>query len=154
MLNQCSCIQCDFCKATGRPGSLKGGCCGQKTVRLTIKERMFGQEAVDDEDCCLESWCLQNCFGAKCADQCCGGVCGEGCYFSMCNPCGVNCCSMNTMYISTNDPEGLLKLIGEKTGKKSKTGRTTISETKDGDGAAKRAVMGTALIVGAYAPEL
>jgi len=116
LMNQCSCCQCSFC---GPTGSLEGGCCGQKTVRLTVNERMFGHEANDDDsDCCLENCCLKNCFGQKCADDCMGGACGEGCCFAMCfNPCGVNCCAMNTMYISTNDPSGLINLLNQKTGK-------------------------------------
>jgi len=113
LLNQCSCFEMACC---GPAGTLSGGCCAQRTIRLTIKERMFAQDAADGEGCCLEEFCLKKCFGTACAENCLGGVCGEGCCFSMCNPCGVNCCSMNTMYISTNDPEGLLKLIGDKTG--------------------------------------
>ena len=94
---------------------MDGGCCGQKTVRLTVNERMFGHEAGDDADCCLESCCLENCFGAVCEEQCMGRAKGEGCCFAVCfNPCGVNCCAMNTMYISTNDPQGLVNLLNQK----------------------------------------
>merc|ERR1719273_1527663 len=75
-------------------------------------------EESPERDCCLEGCCLRNCFGAKCSEQCLGGVCGEGCIFSMCfNPCGVNCMTMNTMYISTNDPQGLISLLNNKTNK-------------------------------------
>lgn len=120
ILNQCSFLQLSCC---GPAGTLKGGCCGHKTVRLTIDDRMFGHNAADDDtDCCLENCCLKNCFGAKCAGECAGGVCGEGCIFSKCfNPCGANCCSMNTMYISTNDAEGLIALLDSKSTKKGKT---------------------------------
>jgi len=115
VLNQCSCCQCACC---GPAGSLQGDCCGQRTIRLTVKERMFGHQAFDDEDCCLENLCLRNCLGRRCADECMGGVCGEGCCFATCfNPCGANCVSMNTMYISTNDPEGLIHLLESKTDK-------------------------------------
>jgi len=114
-MNQCSCCQCACC---GPAGSVRGGVkgfCGQTTVRLSINERNMGHGAAEDGDCCLEGCCLRNCFGAKCSEQCLGGVCGQGCIFSMCfNPCGVNCMTMNTMYISTNDPQGLVDLLNRK----------------------------------------
>ena len=90
---------------------MPGGCCTQRTVRLTVNERMFGHDAVDDTDCCLESCCLNNCFGEVCIDR------GEGCCFQPCfNPCHANCCSLNTMYLSTNDPQGLVNLLNQKCG--------------------------------------
>jgi len=113
LMNQCSCTQMDCCGSNMLVGG--AGCCSQRTVRLTIKERNFGHEAVDGDECCLEKCCLERCFGATCSQDCFGGPCGEGCCFSCCNPCGVNCCSMNTMYISTNDPEGLIDLLKNKT---------------------------------------
>ena len=106
IMNQCSCCQCSFC---GPAGSMVGGCCSQKTVRLTINERMFAQHSLDDADCCLEKCCLSNCFGEVCVQR------GMGCCFQpCCNPCQVNCCAMNTMYISTNDAEGLVNLLNNK----------------------------------------
>jgi len=117
LMNQCSCCQCGFCAPSA--SYLSGGCCGQTTIRLAINERHFGTDAHDPErDCCLEGCCLRNCFGAKCGQPCLGGVCGEGCIFSMCfNPCGVNCMTMNTMFISTNDPQGLIALLNNKCNK-------------------------------------
>lgn len=116
LMNQCSCCQCGCC---GPAGSLAGGCCEHKTVRITINERGFGHNAADESDCCLEKCCLNNCFGANCYEAECGGrKKGEGCCFATCfNPCGVNCCAMNTMYVSTNDAQGLINLLNEKTGK-------------------------------------
>jgi len=119
LMNQCSCVQCGFCGPTGSPDALVGGCCGHTTVRITVNERGFSHGASDDADCCLERCCLNNCFGAACyEEEMCGRKKGEGCCFAMCcNPCGVNCCSMNTMYVSTNDPQGLIELLNTKTGR-------------------------------------
>jgi len=124
LMNNCSCIQCGFC---GTSVSMPGGCCSQTTVRLTINERNFGLNAKDDGDCCLEGCCLENCFGAKCLEPCCcAGPRGEGCWFSICNPCRANCCVMNTMFLSTNDPEGLINLLNSKTGKNCPVPTATI----------------------------
>jgi len=127
LFNNCSCLQCGFCACGGVKPEMPGGCCTQTTVRLTINERMFGHDAKDDTDCCLESCCLENCFGAKCLEPCCCcGPRGEGCWFSMCNPCKANCCVFNTMFLSTNDPEGLIQLLNNKTGKNVETKTATI----------------------------
>jgi len=109
ILNQCSCIQCGCC---GPAGSMPGGCCSQRTVRLTINERMMAHGAADAGDCCLEKCCLNNCFGEVCISR------GMGCCFQpCCNPCKVNCCAVNTVYLSTNDVQGLLQVLNQKTGK-------------------------------------
>jgi len=109
IMNQCSCCQCGCC---GPAGSMVGGCCSQRTVRLTVNERMMGHGAGDDNDCFLEKCCLANCFGEVCVAR------GMGlCFQPCCNPCKVNCCAMNTMYVSTNDAEGLVALLNNKTGK-------------------------------------
>merc|ERR1712013_291865 len=84
--------------------------CGQKTVQIGIRERPHGGGAGDDGDCCLEACCLANCYGEN------GKYIGKGCCCQpICNPCNANCCMVNTLFVSTNDPEGLLRLLEEKT---------------------------------------
>lgn len=102
LFNSCTCC-CNCC------GGDMGGCCVQRTVRLTIKERMQAQGARDPDDCCLEALCLENCCGDACLSC---GACG--CCQSVCNPCGANCCAINTVFISTNDPQGLIELLNAK----------------------------------------
>ena len=84
-------------------------CCGQKIIRLSIKERYQGLNAHDPDDCCLESCCLKTCCGKQ-AESCGSGGCCQPC----CNPCGANCCVFNTVNISTEDPEGLLNLLNQR----------------------------------------
>ena len=83
--------------------------CGQKVVRLTVKETYQGMNANDADNCCLESGCLNTC----CAES--AESVGSGCCFrSCCNPCNANCCVYNTVNISTDDPEGLMNLLNQK----------------------------------------
>jgi len=102
LFNSCTCC-CACC------GGDMGGCCIQRTVRLTINERMQAKDARDPDDCCLEACCLDNCCGDACLTS------GQGCCCrSVCNPCGANCCAVNTVFISTNDPQGLIELLNSK----------------------------------------
>lgn len=102
LFNSCTCC-CACC------GGDMGGCCIQRTIRLSIKERMQAKDARDPDDCCLEGFCLDNCCGDACL------TCGAGaCLRSVCNPCGANCCAINTVFISTNDPKGLIDLLNSK----------------------------------------
>eukprot|EP00483_Globobulimina_turgida_P010025 UN10044 len=99
LFNQCSCC----C------GDNISRCCGHKTIRLTINERAQGLGAKDTTDCCCESMCL-SCF---CGEN--GHWIGKGCCFQpCCNPCNANCCAMNTVFISTNDPNGFMGLLNQK----------------------------------------
>ena len=64
----------------------------------------------DDMDCCLEKCCLNSFYGEN------GKYIGKGCCFQpCCNPCNANCCMMNTIYVSTNDPRGLMNLLNTRT---------------------------------------
>mmetsp|Transcript_13839 Transcript_13839/g.21691 ORF Transcript_13839/g.21691 Transcript_13839/m.21691 type:complete len:265 (+) Transcript_13839:20-814(+) len=101
LFNTCSC-----CCGDG------GVCCGHKTVKLTIKERPQGEHAIDeDSDCCAERCCLRCCCGEN------GEYCGKGCCCQpICNPCDANFCMMNTIFVSTNDPDGFMRLLQEKVG--------------------------------------
>merc|ERR1719229_831425 len=86
-----------------------GNYCGHKTVRLTIDERPQGLNAKDADDCCWESCCLSCCCGEN------GHYIGKGCCFQpCCNPCNANCCAMNTVFVSTNDPKGFIQLLNQK----------------------------------------
>ena len=101
LFNSCS-IGC--CGKSGR-------CCAHKTVKLTIKERVQADEAEEGTDCCCEKLCFRCCCGER------GRYIGKGCCFQpCCNPCDANCCMVNTLFISTNDPEGLMKLLDSKVG--------------------------------------
>eukprot|EP01083_Nonionella_stella_P010910 31038_1 len=86
-----------------------GNYCGHKTVRLTINERPQGMNAGDSDDCCWESCCLSCCCGER------GHYIGKCCCFQPCfNPCNANCCAVNTVFVSTNDPQGLITLLNQK----------------------------------------
>ena len=102
LFNTCSCC----C------GDANASFCGHKTVKLTIRERPQGLHAIDDnEDCCAEKCCLQCCYGDN------GDYCGKGCCCQpCCNPCDANFCAMNTIFVSTNDVEGVMQLLNEKAG--------------------------------------
>eukprot|EP01084_Bolivina_argentea_P272703 464378_1 len=101
LFNTCSCC----CGELGR-------CCGHTVVRITVQERPQGYGAIDPTDCCCERCFLNCCCGAR------GKYIGKCCCFQpCCNPCNANCCMMNTIFVSTNDPEGLLQLLREKTGR-------------------------------------
>jgi len=103
LFNTCSCC-------CGDMASL----CGQTTVQLSIKERPQGLGADDEENMCLENCCIRCCCGER------GYYCGKGCCFQPCvNPCNANCCAVNTLYISTNDPNGLMQLLDQKVGRNS-----------------------------------
>ena len=120
LMNQCSlCCQPSWCGPAGTLNpDARCRCCRQKTIRLTVNERMFLQDAADSDDCCVEKLCLEHCCGAKCDENCMGGPRGGGCCFAICcNTCGANLCAMDTMYISTEDPDGLIDLLNRKTGK-------------------------------------
>eukprot|EP01084_Bolivina_argentea_P161746 281539_1 len=82
-------------------------CCGHKIVRLSINERYQGEKAGDNSDCCLESCCLKCCCGQA-------QFWGSGACCVCFNPCRNNCCLVNTVHISTNDADGLLKLLDTK----------------------------------------
>ena len=98
LFNTCSCC-------CGDNGSL----CGHKTIKLTIKERPQGLNAIDDSDCCCESCCLRLFYGDN------GHYIGKGCCCQpVCNPCDANCCAMNTIFLSTNDVNGVLQLLTQK----------------------------------------
>jgi len=98
LFNSCSCC----CGEMGR-------CCGHSTVKLTIRERPQAEGAIDDDTCCLERCCLK-CF---CGEN--GEWIGKGCCCQPCvNPCNSNFCIMNTVFVSTNDPDGFVRLLQEK----------------------------------------
>eukprot|EP01084_Bolivina_argentea_P061331 112081_1 len=100
LFNTCSCC----CGELGK-------CCGHKTIKLTIKERPQGEDATDNDNCCMENCCL-NCW---CGER--GEYIGKGCCFDVCcNPCDANCCMVNTIFVSTNDADGVLRLLNEKVG--------------------------------------
>lgn len=85
-------------------------CCGHKIIRLTIDERMQAFDAFDMHyDCCWESLCFNTLCG-KHAEYVGKGCCCQKCF----NPCNNNCCAMNQVYISTNDMEGLMRLLDAK----------------------------------------
>ena len=95
--------------------------CGHKTVRITIKERPQGMDAIDDDDCWFERCCLQCCCGER------GRYLGKGCCCQpCCNPCNANCCMMNTIFISTNDARNLLRLLQEKTRRNDGSQQVTV----------------------------
>jgi len=98
LFNSCSCC-------CGENGSM----CGHSTIKLTIRERPQAEDAVDDDTCCLEKCCLK-CF---CGEN--GEWLGKGCCCQPCvNPCNSNFCIMNTVFVSTNDPDGFVRLLQEK----------------------------------------
>jgi len=98
LFNSCSCC----CGEMGR-------CCGHSTIKLTIRERPQAEGAVDDDTCCLEKCCLK-CF---CGEN--GEWLGKGCCCQPCiNPCNSNFCIMNTIFVSTDDPDGFVRLLQEK----------------------------------------
>lgn len=100
LFNTCSCC-------CGDMASL----CGQQTIQLTINERPQALDADDVENWCCENCCIRCCCGER------GYWCGKGCCFQpCCNPCDVNCCAMSTIFISTNDPNGLMQLLDQKVG--------------------------------------
>ena len=88
----------------------KALCCGHTTVRLTIKERSQGLYALDDgKHCFFEKCCLKYCCGEG------GEYIGKCCCFQPCvNPCNANCCMINNIFMSTNDPQELINLLKEK----------------------------------------
>mmetsp|Transcript_44931 Transcript_44931/g.74443 ORF Transcript_44931/g.74443 Transcript_44931/m.74443 type:complete len:278 (+) Transcript_44931:36-869(+) len=105
LFNTCSCC-CGLTASEPRPNF-----CGHQTIKLTIVERAQGENALEDDDCFGERCCLQCCCGAN------GEYCGKGCCCQFCiNPCDANFCMMNTVFISTNDTRGLMRLINEKMG--------------------------------------
>ena len=118
LFNTCSC-----CCGRNHTGGGNPSFCGQKTIRITIKERPQGQDAIDDNDCCLERCCLASFCGNR------GKYIGKGCCCQpLCNPCNANCCMMNTIFVSTNDPQGLFRLLNEKTGRNNDgSGQVTIA---------------------------
>jgi len=98
LFNTCSCC------------CMGGRLCGHTTVQIVVKERPHGEDAVDDTNCCCENICLKACFGEN------GKYIGKGCCFQpCCNPCNANCCMMNTIYVSTNEPNKLLQLLRTRT---------------------------------------
>jgi len=98
LFNSCSCCCGEMASA-----------CGHSTVKLTIKERPQAEGAIDEDTCCLEKCCL-NCF---CGEN--GEWLGKGCCCQPCiNPCNSNFCIMNTVFVSTNDPDGFVRLLHEK----------------------------------------
>jgi len=100
LFNTCSCC-------CGEMASL----CGQQTVQLTIKERPQALGADDGDNWCCENCCIRCCCGER------GFYCGKGCCFQpCCNPCDVNCCAVSTIFISTNDANGLMQLLDQKVG--------------------------------------
>jgi len=104
LFNTCSCC-------CGDMGSLFG----QHTIALTINERAQALGADDVENWWCENCCIRTCCGES------GYWCGRGCCFQpCCNPCDANCCVVNTVYISTNDPNGLMQLLDQKTGSNSR----------------------------------
>ena len=99
LFNTCSCCY-----------GYNGKCCKHKTIRLTIKERPQAQNALDENgnDCCCEKCFFKACCGEN------GRYIGKGCCFQpCCNPCNANCCMVNTVFISTNDEDGLIALLNE-----------------------------------------
>eukprot|EP01083_Nonionella_stella_P086915 241640_1 len=110
LFNTCSCCCGDM-----------GRCCGHSVIRITVQERPQGFGAVDANDCCWER-CFLNCC---CGDR--GKYIGKGCCCQpCCNPCNANCCMLNTIFVSTNDPEGLMQLLREKTGRGDVSDHVTI----------------------------
>ena len=70
-------------------------CCCQKTIRLKIK---------DGDECCWETFCISYCGG-----------CNSGCYnFVCCDVCCFCCRNIHSIFISTNDADGLIALLNEK----------------------------------------
>eukprot|EP01084_Bolivina_argentea_P004346 8270_1 len=98
LFNTCSC-----CCGDGAE------CCRHQTIKLTIKERPQGEGATDEDNCFCEQCCLQCCCGDR------GEYLGKGaCFECCCNPCDANFCIMNTVFVSTNDADGVLQLLNDK----------------------------------------